>query len=472
MKSISPDAHFPALNCCPLRYQAMHRPAGIAIQVNSETITFQQLDRWVEASCQSYREQGLDKGDRLLFVTTEPLDTVVTALACLRSQWIFCPINPAFPAEQKEGYQRTIDAALVSQSAGVDRLTVSQLPSEQGLQPIHILPEAIYDLVATSGTTAIPKAVAHSYSNHYFNALGASTVLPLTFGDSWLLSLPLFHVGGFAIVMRCLLAGATMVVATGGKTPLAEIVTRQQLTHLSLVNTQLFRLLQSAVSLDDNPLKYILLGGGVAAPVLVKAAQAQGITVLTTYGMTEMASQICTGEPQFTDRGVTSGRVLPWREVALSDEGEILVRGKTLAKGYYAHGEISPLSDVNGWFRTGDKGIWLNDQIQLFGRMDNMMISGGENIHPEEIEQALLTLPNIMQAVVVAITDDEFGQRPVAYIQTLDGTLDEVLIKQHLNAVMARFKVPAHIRLFPEGVTESGIKPNRRFFQSLGQSSD
>ncbi len=472
MKSIYLDAHFPPLNYCPLRYQAMHRPAGIAIQVNAETITFQQLDRWVEASCQSYREQGLNKGDRLLFVVSEPLDTVVTALACLRSQWIFCPINPAFPAEQKAGYQRMIEAVPVAQSAGVGRLVGSQLSFEQDLQPIHILPEVIYDLVATSGTTAIPKAVVHSYSNHYFNALGASTVLPLACGDRWLLSLPLFHVGGFAIVMRCLLAGATMVVVTGGKTPLAEIVTRQQLTHLSLVNTQLFRLLQSGVSLHDTPLKYILLGGGLAAPVLVKAAQAQGITVLTTYGMTEMASQICTGEPQFTDRGVTSGHVLPWREVALSDQGEILVRGKTLAKGYYAHGDLSPLADTDGWFHTGDKGLWLNGQIQLCGRMDNMMISGGENIHPEEIEQALLTLPNIIQAVVVAKTDDEFGQRPVAYIQTVDGTLDEVLIKQQLTATIAKFKMPAHIRLFPEVVTESGIKPDRRFFQSLGQSSD
>jgi len=465
MKLMSPDADFPALNCCPLRFQAIHRPDGIAVQLDSEQITFRQLDQWVEASCQSYCEQGLNKGDRLLFVTSRPLDTVVTALACLRSQWIFCPINPALPTEQREGYQQRIEAALVAGS-----MDISQLPSEHELQPIEVLPEAIYDLVATSGTTAVPKAVAHSYSNHYFNARGASTVLPLTCGDRWLLSLPLFHVGGLAIVVRCLLAGATMVVVAGGKTPLDDMVTRQRITHLSLVNTQLFRLLQSGVSLYDSSLKYILLGGGVAAPRLVKAARDQGITVLTTYGMTEMASQICTGEPQFTDRGVTSGRVLPWREVALSERGEILVRGKTLAKGYYAHGDLSPLADTDGWFHTGDKGLWLNEQIQLFGRMDNMMISGGENIHPEEIEQALLTLPTIVQAVVVAKADDEFGQRPVAYVQTLDGTLDEALIKQQLTATIARFKVPTHIRLFPEAVSESGIKPNRRFFQALEQS--
>ena len=472
MTLIPPDALFPALNHCPLRHQSIHRPTAIAIQLESVSITFRQLDQWVEDSCRIYHKQGVKPGDRMLFITVNPLDTVLTALACLRSQWIFCPVSPAFPAEQKQGYQQRIGAALVADSTGIDYSTNRQLPSEQELQPIEIPPETIYDLVATSGTSGIPKAVAHSYSNHYYNALGASSVLPLTHGDSWLLSLPLFHVGGLAIVLRCLLAGATMVIDHRGdvKTALHDTLTRQRLTHLSLVNTQLFRLLQSGLSLHDNALRYILLGGGAAAPRLVKAAQDQGIMVLTTYGMTEMASQICTGEPHFTDTGVTSGGVLPWREVALSDQGEILVRGKTLAKGYFANGELLPLPGADGWFHTGDKGLWCNDQIQLCGRMDNMMISGGENIHPEELEQALLTLNNIVQAVVVAKADDEFGQRPVAYVQTLDGTLDEASVRQHLAGMMAKFKVPVHIRLFPESITEPGIKPNRRLFQSLEQT--
>ncbi len=472
MKSISPEALFPALNHCPLRHQAIHQPTAIAIQLESVSITFRQLDQLVENSCRIYQKQGIKRGDRLLFITATPLDTVLSALACLRSQWIFCPISPAFPAEQKQGYLQQIGASLMADSFDIDHFINKHLSYEQELQPIEVLPDAIYDLVATSGTSAIPKAVAHSYSNHYYNALGASSVLPLTHGDSWLLSLPLFHVGGLAIVLRCLLAGATMVIDNSGdvKTALHERLTRQRVTHLSLVNTQLFRLLQSGVSLHDNSLRYILLGGGAAAPRLVKAARDQGITVLTTYGMTEMASQICTGEPHFTDSGVTSGVVLPWREVALSDQGEILVRGKTLAKGYFTNGELAPLAGADGWFHTGDKGLWCNDQIQLCGRMDNMMISGGENIHPEEIEQALLTLNNIVQAVVVAKTDDEFGQRPVAYVQTLDGTLDEASIRQHLAGMMAKFKVPVHIRLFPESITEPGIKPNRRFFQALEQT--
>ena len=336
------------------------------------------------------------------------------------------------------------------------------------LKPIKIDDETVYDLIATSGTTGIPKAVAHSYKNHYFSALGSMHRLPLTYGDTWLLSLPLFHVGGLAIVMRCLLAGATMVLFER-KLPLDDMLGRQRLTHLSLVNTQLFRLMQSGLSLYDLGVRYILLGGGVASPRLVEEVKAQGVTVLTTYGMTEMTSQVCTGEPQFTGSGITSGAVLPWREVRLAGDGEIQVRGETLAKGYFQQGEVTPLPGTRGWFCTGDKGHWYGDQLQVCGRTDNMLISGGENIHPEEIEQALLSFPDIVQAVVVAMTDPEYGKRPVAYVQTVDGTLDEPFTKERLAGKIAKFKIPVHIRLFPEQIAESGIKINRRFFQALLQ---
>ncbi|WP_257285297.1 o-succinylbenzoate--CoA ligase [Endozoicomonas sp. SESOKO1] len=465
---------FPELQHCPLRHRAIHQSTCTAIQLEESTVTFRLLDEWVDECCRVYRDKGMKAGNRLLFVTRKPLDTVVVALACLRAEWVFCPVNPAFPEEQMSGYRHRTGATLVADSAGVRfhrRMSEMCPRSEGGLKPIKINAEAVYDLIATSGTTGIPKAVAHSYKNHYFSALGSMHTLPLSYGDTWLLSLPLFHVGGLAIVMRCLLAGATMVlferVLFERRLPLDEMLTRQRLTHLSLVNTQLFRLIQSGLSLYDTGVRYILLGGGVASPRLVHEVKEQGVTVLTTYGMTEMTSQVCTGEPLFTGSGVTSGTVLPWREVRLTEEGEIQVRGETLAKGYFQNGEVTPLSGPRGWFCTGDKGRWYGEQLQVDGRMDNMLISGGENIHPEEIEQALLGFPEIIQAVVVSMTDPEYGHRPVAYVQTVDGTLNEPFTKERLAGKIAKFKIPVHIRLFPEQIAESGIKINRRFFQAL-----
>lgn len=463
---------FPELQHCPLRHRAIHQSTCTAIQLEEYGVTFRLLDEWVNECCRIYQGKGLRVGDRLQFVTSKPLDTVVVALACLRCQWVFCPVNPALPEEQKSKYRDRIGATLVVDSAGISfhgrRCRTEIRPrSESCPQPVEVIPEAICNLIATSGTMGIPKAVAHSYKNHYYSALGSMHTLPLTYGDTWLLSLPLFHVGGLAIVLRCLLAGATMVLFER-KLPLDEMLARQRLTHLSLVNTQLFRLVQSGLSFYDAGVRFILLGGGIASPGLVEKVKAQGVTVLTTYGMTEMSSQICTGEPIFTGAGITSGAVLPWREVRLSDEGEIQVRGETLAKGYFQHGEVTPLlSDARGWFNTGDKGRWFGEQLQICGRMDNTLISGGENIHPEEIEQALLTFPDIVQAVVVSMADSEYGERPIAYVQTVDGSLNEPLVKEMLAGKIAKFKVPIHIRLFPEQLAESGIKINRRFFQAL-----
>ncbi|USE34443.1 o-succinylbenzoate--CoA ligase [Endozoicomonas sp. SCSIO W0465] len=444
---------FPELQYCPLRHRAIHQGSCTAIQLEEGCVTFRLLDERVDECCRVYRGQGMRVGSRLLFVTSKPLDTVVVALACLRSQWIFCPVNPAFPEEQRSGYRDRIGATLVADSSGIGFhgcRTAKRPRSESALRPIEVLPDAVYDLIATSGTTGVPKAVAHSYKNHYFSALGSMHTLPLTYGDTWLLSLPLFHVGGLAIVFRCLLAGVTMVLFER-KLPLEEILARKRLTHLSLVNTQLYRLVQSGLSLYDAGVRYILLGGGVASPKLVEEAKAQGVTVLTTYGMTEMASQIC-GEPLFTGSGVTSGAVLPWRKVRLTEEGEIQVCGETLAMGYFQNGVITPLSDNHGWFYTGDKGRWVGEQLQVCGRMDNMLISGGENIHPEEIEQALLAIPEIVQAVVVSMTDPEYGQRPVAYVQTVDGTLNESFTKERLAGKIASSRPKTHqaiiIRLY------------------------
>ncbi|WP_067520201.1 o-succinylbenzoate--CoA ligase [Endozoicomonas ascidiicola] len=461
---------FPAIYECPLRYQAIHHPSAVAITGEENTISFTQLDQMVE-QCRLYlSEKGLNAGERILFVTEDALKTVVLLFACLRSQWIFSPVNPAFPVAQREYYGKRIGASLIASGNDlpdvIDECFYESSETLNNPVSINISPDAVFDLIATSGTTGTPKAVAHSYKNHFYSAGGSISELPLNRGDTWLLSLPLFHVGGLAIIMRCVLAGATVALFQK-KIPLANMLATQRISHLSLVNTQLFRLLEQGVNLHAFGVRYILLGGGVASPALVAKAREQGVNLLTTYGMTEMASQICTGEPEFVHGGVTSGRILPYRKLTLSDDNEILVSGETLAQGYFESGEVTPLIDQSGWFHTGDKGEWCGEQIKINGRIDNMMISGGENIHPEEIEQALLMLPNIVQAVVVAVEHTEFGHRPLAYVQTVDGKLNESEVKTLLTGALAKFKIPEHIRLFPDTVSNSGIKVNRKEFQRL-----
>lgn len=485
-----------ALIECPLRKTAITTPEATAILVNDEAVSALQLDSWVEAY-KKLLQQHLSAGDRLLVLPTHSVEAVVIIWACFRAQVVFCPVNPSFPEAQIKQYSQRIgahswvdsrvdsrvDSWVADDAIGLNEMTELEKPQlttpEKPVATVIMLDgERLCSLIATSGTTGVPKAVAHSLSNHWLSAKGSRTLIPLGSGDGWLLSLPLFHVGGFSIVVRCLQAGAAMVMNQNKhstRSSLRDSLNTLPITHISLVNTQLFRLVNGdEMNLKKTELKFILLGGGVASASLVKSVQRAGISLLTTYGLTEMSSQVCTGQPAFTEQGVTSGEVLPFRRVKI-DRNRILVAGETLCLGYYNNGIIQPLTDNNGWYHTGDRGQWIDDQIKILGRSDNMFISGGENIYPEEIEQALLDCKDIMQAVVVAVDDKEFGQRPVAFVKVCNGLVNEAFTKWCLEGKISRFKIPDRIipipkELPPEFLGQklfTGIKPNRCLLKKL-----
>ena len=470
-----------ALIQCPLRARALNNPESIAVVLDGQPVSAIMLDAWV-GHYQNVLEKQMSAGEHLLCLPCNTLATVIVILACFRARIVYCPVNPAFPVVQIQGYARRINARFMVADEQVSLPECQSLPEPQrtvtrgnGQQPLTLDLNALCDLIPTSGTTDIPKAVAHTLANHWYSAEGSLAMLPLTGGDSWLLSLPLFHVGGFGIVVRCIQSGAAMVIDSQ-RTPLATLLRKVPVSHISLVNTQLFRLLESEdFSFTNTVLKSILLGGGAASPALVKKVQDAGVRILTTYGMTEMSSQVCTSEPVFTADGVTSGKVLPYRKVQIAEDGEILVAGQTLSPGYFCDGQVQPLVDARGWYHTGDRGVWVDQALQVLGRMDNMFISGGENIHPEEIEQALLGCEGIDLAVVVAIDDGEFGQRPIAFVETNKYFVDEWFTRGLLEGKISRFKIPDRIFLMPKTLPErfsaqslySGIKPNRNLLQKL-----
>jgi O-succinylbenzoic acid--CoA ligase len=143
----------------------------------------------------------------------------------------------------------------------------------------------------------------------------------------------------------------------------------------------------------------------------------------TTYGLTEMASQVTTTSPAATLQELyTAGRVLPHREVSISESGRILVQGETLFAGYVGGEGVDRPLDAGGWFHTGDLGeLDEAGYLSVRGRVDNMFVSGGENVQPEEVEEALCRLEGVEEAVVVPVEDEEFGARPVAFVRVAGG---------------------------------------------------
>ncbi len=185
-------------------------------------------------------------------------------------------------------------------------------------------------------------------------------------------------------------------------------------------------------------IKAILLGGSAIPKSLIQQSAEFGLPLFTSYGSTELASQITTTSmSDQLDRLFTSGKSLPYRELSIDKDGEILVRGQTLSRGYVDGENIIEHKSKNGWFQTGDMGLTKDGYLTVIGRRDTMFISGGENINPEEVEEHILSCGGVINVVVVPVESDEFGQRPVAFIEMERGTaFDENAVREYLQSLL------------------------------------
>ncbi len=453
-----------------------------ALATENGTLTYAQYAALIHATAQNLAAAGLQRGDRLALYLPNCAELAILLMAALEGGIISVPLSTRLPAGHiPNAMQQTGCTALVTaekprerELAGLSLLPARELvpatPSPAGHRPLrepHFEQES--NCIFTSGSSGRARAVLHTFGNHYFSALGSQHNIPVQPGDRWLLSLPLYHVGGLAILYRTALHGGCVVIPPP-QMQLADFLQQEKCTHVSLVATQLRRMLQKPELVPVlQRLKAILLGGSAIPEPLLSEAHGLGLRVHVSYGSSEMSSQITTTRPGAdVSELLTAGFVLPHRELIIATDGEILVRGKTRFKGYLEHDDLLTPFDAQGWFATGDIGRLRGDgALQVFGRKDNMFISGGENIHPEEIEMELLQHPGVVQAVVVAVPHAEFGMRPVAFceITTTEETSFDAL-RTWLGDRLPRFKIPD--RFFPlPGQHGGGLKPDRRQLQEL-----
>lgn len=269
-------------------------------------------------------------------------------------------------------------------------------------------------LIATSGSTGEPKTVMLSAANLEAAVLAAKARIPLAPGDVWLNCLPLRHIGGMAIFYRCAEAGAAVLLHPGfDADSVRSEMALHGVTHVSLVPPMLARLLEAGP--PPARLKSALVGGGPLSAALARRARDAGWPLCPTYGMSEAASQVATlaGLPPDWREGMV-GPPLPGMEVAIAADGRIRIRGAMVMTGYAPHG--SGL-DADGWFSTGDRGyLDPNGNLVVWGRCDEMLVSGGVNVHPGEVEGLLLACPGVRDAAVTAVGDDTWGARIAALL--------------------------------------------------------
>ncbi len=470
---------------CPLEEAAERHGARPAVVNGARVVSYSEFRRRVAQMTAALRRAGCKPGERIAIFAPNSPDYLVWLLAILRLGAVCCPMNTRLPNRTVADLLRRVDCRkLVAQApeedlgevtSGVQVIQSRDLvpagkPLEQDAQGSTLPLGRPATIVFTSGSAGVPKAVLHSYGNHYYNALGSNTNLPLTIRDRWLLDLPLYHVGGLGILVRCLLAGAAVVMPDRGET-LDAVLSRHEVTHLSVVVTQLHRLLQQPESVRYPSLRYIILGGSPVPLKLLQRAAARGLPVFASYGCTEMASQVATTGPDSTTaQRLTSGKLLPHRRLRIGEEGEIQLAGETLFMGYVegegGEGLRRPLTP-DGWFATGDLGRLDGDgYLTVIGRRDNRFFSGGETIHPEEIERVLTDHDGVEQAVVVPIPDEEFGQRCVAFIQAREEHPDGDALAAWLGRTLPRYKVPDAFYQWPAADPNS-FKIDRARFRRL-----
>jgi o-succinylbenzoate---CoA ligase len=260
--------------------------------------------------------------------------------------------------------------------------------------------------------------------------------------DRWLCCLPLYHVSGLSIVLRSVIYGTGAVIHDQFDTDrIAESLELDGVTLLSLVNTQLIRLLAAGVDLSTP--RAILVGGGPTPIELLEEATARGATVVQTYGLTEAASQVTTLAPGEARRKLGSaGRPLLTTHLRIED-GEILVQGPTVAPG---------CGDEDGWLHTGDLGrIDEEGFLYVTDRLGDVILSGGENVLPAEVEEVLLRHPDVTDAAAIGRSDPEWQEAVTAVVVVRNGadvSADE--LRRHCAAELAGHKVPKQVEFVAE----------------------
>ncbi|WP_413494914.1 o-succinylbenzoate--CoA ligase [Shewanella baltica] len=453
-----------SLALSPVHQAALAFPQQTAIKLAGQDIRYSELSQRVIALGQQLRTAGIAEGEPLACIAVNNLEMICLYWACIDIGAIFFPISPRFPLAQIQGLIDEHQIRYVWRAEISDLQNCSQLAldfnrlSNELAQPIDVTRPA--NVILTSGSSGFPKAAVHCLANHIANAEGARSLIALEQGDAWLLSLPLFHIGGLAILNRCALVGATVVMPDQALS-LSQQIDQDKLTHLSLVPAQLSKLLADTSS-KLKSIKALLLGGGAVSLDLLAELKQRNIASYTSYGMTEMGSQITTG---LALSDGSSGKLLPKRELKIEDS-VIWVRGECLFMGYLTPEGIQAGIDQEGWFYTRDRGEWdENGNLRILGRVDNMFICGGENIQPEEIEAALKQHPQIDDAIVFAIPDAQFGNLPAAIIRGSLTHLTESIASElelFLADKIARFKRPRQYYVWPENHEQAGLKVNRK----------
>jgi O-succinylbenzoic acid--CoA ligase len=413
-----------------LTLRARTHPDRPAVIAGGRAATYRELDESTARVARRLAAAGVGEGDRVATTLPPGHDFVELLHALPRLGAVLVPLNTRLTdAERRWQLERADVRLVVEEPLAGDEADVELRTA--------VDPDEPHTLIFTSGTTAQPKPVVLTYGNHEASAVASAWNLGVAPDDRWLCVLPLFHVGGLAILLRSAIYGTAAVIHEGFHADQVRAsLEASDITLVSLVATMLRRLREAGLERAPS-LRAALIGGGPVPRDLLEWGAARGLPLLQTYGMTETASQIVTlPAAEALGHLGSAGRPLPGVEMRTTDEGELLIRGPMVSRGALAD---------DGWLHTGDRGRVDGDgYLHLEGRIKDTIVTGGENVSPAEVEEALLSHPAVADAAVVGRPDPEWGEAVTAFVVLSAGVTDAELGK-HVRERLAGYKAPRTI---------------------------
>ena len=367
---------------------------------------------------QHLANHAVDAPEALALVAAEQSYTWPELLAAAEQLADTIPATPAIFSCQGNSHQLALYAYACSLKKQpfwpVDR-TPKEVTLGDNTHSSHTLPAPDTALIiSTSGSEGLPKAVQLTNRNLDAAASAANQRLSLRSGELWLACLPLYHIGGQSILWRCAQAGATVLLHEGfDASKVADDLSNKPVTHISLVPAMLARLLEIGAK-PPICLRHAIIGGAALSMALYERAKAAGWPLNPSYGMSESSAQIATWvESDGPWHEGLVGTALGENEISLNEEGRIQIRGPQIMAGYLGEETRNP----DDWFITGDLGkIDQNLRLTVTGRADDMLISGGRNVHPNEVESCLAACPGVQDVAVTALPDPVWGDLIVALV--------------------------------------------------------
>ncbi len=445
-------------NICPLNYYSQKTPNKLALIAGNRKFTFFELElitQQVENYFIEKKINGLTKGALLL---PNIWQGIILTIVFYRLKITLLPLNinkPPFKIIKELQASKT--NFLISRKKNLEKdncfskiknIALEDLPfkknqkktsSQIKIKKINLIKPAIN--LYTSGSMGKEKLAVFSLKNIFAISNESNLFLDYTSKDTWFFQLPFYHVSGLSIVFRWLIAGATMVIPAITKKNWLVEIENFPITHMSLVVTQLLDIMTSKKMRELKKLKKILIGGSSIPKVVWDLVEEYPF--YPTYGLTESFGQVAT----YDGKKKNWLKILPSKKIKTNNKQEILIEKSSMFLGYFQ----TKNSFFENWFESGDKGEVKNGYLRITGRLDNQFISGGENIQAEEIENYLLDLEEIKNALVIAYPDKKWGKVPLAFITlATKKKVTTFKLKKKLSLVLEKYKIPKKYYLLPK----------------------